>query len=74
MVEEPGFDEPVWIGVREIHLAAFFEILGRYLIGVRNNSVGYFDAVAVGFVLEVAADGVDGNLKDGAPPASAIRE
>ena len=60
MVEEPRFDEPVWIGVGEVHLTAFFEIIGCYLVGVRNDSVGDFDAVAIGFVLEVATDGVDG--------------
>ena len=60
MVEEPGFDEPVWIRVGEIHLTALFEIVRRYLIAVRNNSVVYFEAVTIGLVLEVAAHGVGG--------------
>ncbi len=60
VVEEPGFGEPVWARIAQIFFSTLFEILSGDLIGVGDNSVNHFDAIAIGFVLEVAADRVEG--------------
>src|SRR5271156_4056667 len=59
MIEEPYFVKGTGIGIGQIHLATFFEIVSGDLIGIGNDSVYHFEAVAVGLMLKMAADGVE---------------
>ena len=60
VIEEPYLVKCAWIGIGQIHLATFFEIVSSDLAGIGHNSVDHFESIAVGFVLKVAADGVEG--------------
>src|SRR6266568_1357811 len=59
MIEEPYFVERAGTGIGQVGLATFFEVVGGDLIRVGHNSVDDFESVAVGFVLKMAADGVE---------------
>ena len=60
VIEEPYFVKGAGIGIGQIHLAAFFEIAGGHLVGIGHNAVDHFESIAVGLMLKMAADRIEG--------------
>jgi len=70
MVEHPDLIPRARIRIGQVDLAAFFEIVGRYLAGVGDDFVDHLQAIAVGLMLEMTADRVNAGVAKNASTLS----
>ena len=59
MIVEPHLDKRTWVGIGQVRLATFLEIVGSDLVRIGHNSVDHLETITVRLVLKMAAYAVE---------------